>query len=281
MKKRAFTIIEFTLAMALLSTMLLMIALLTVRISGIYQKGLSIRAVNSVGREIIDDIKKTVQSSPIQRELNPDKPTGTEHNITLQSIIAKRYDYFVTVAATENSQMQGSGFFCTGSYTYIWNTAQTLNGNTGDGITITVDGGEPKLYKFVRIPDAKRLYCENNSGVPSYRNIEIADEDMIVSLINDDESDLAIYDFTVLPATQSNTTGHAMYPISFILATRKGGINILGNGDFCTGKPRPTALETSNNEYNTTDFNYCAVNKFDVVIRQAGESEDVNGYGSR
>ncbi len=280
MKKKAFTIIEFTLAMALLSTMLLMIAILTVRITGIYQKGLSIRAVNAVGREIIDDISKTVQSSPIQRSLNPDLPTGAVHDITIEKIIAKRNEYFVTVPATSNSSMQGSGVFCTGSYTYVWNTAQTLNGNSGDGITITTPTGT-NLYKFVRVPDSHRTYCENTDGTLTSRNIEISDDDLVVGLINDDESDLAIYDFTVLPATQSDTTGHAMYPISFILATRTGGINILGNGDFCTGKPKPTEIENAENEYSTTDFNYCAVNKFDFVVRQAGESEDVNSYGSR
>ncbi len=284
--KKAFTIIEFVLAMGLFSTMLLMIAVLTIRITGIYQKGLSIRSVNAVGRELIDDITKIVQSSPIQESINPE--VSSSGNVTASNIVAKRSEYFTYYTGSDQTKQetqgktQSSGLFCTGSYTYIWNTAQTLTTfeNNDDAITITNETGK-HVYKFIRVPDYDRSYCAKfNEDKASNRTFEIA-EDQIVNLINDDESDLAIYDFTVLPATQSDTTGHALYPISFILATKKGGINILSNGDYCSGQEVPSDLNSEDSEYNSIDFNYCAVNKFDFVVRQTGEAEDVNGYGSR
>lgn len=291
MKKKAFTLIEFVMAMTLLSTMLLMIAMLTMRISDIYQKGLALRAVNNVGRQIVDDITRTVQSSPIQEEINPQPPLGGEKNITNEMIVAKRKDYFLARNA-EGTNMQAAGMFCTGSYTYVWNTKYAFDNAknpTNKAITITAptnkageSGDRTLAHRFVRIPDNGREFCKQfNDAIDTFNNITVTNPDNVIDLIGEDDSDLLVYDLTVLPAFQSEVTGHAMYPISLIIATRAGGINIDANGDFCTGKERPLEAYSEDNEFSRSDFNYCAVNKFDFVARQSGEAQDVNGYGSK
>jgi hypothetical protein len=92
----------------------------------------------------------------------------------------------------------------------------------------------------------------------------------VVELIAENESDLALYDFTILPATKNYTTKQIFYPGSFILATIRGGVNIQSNGDFCQGSSSDEGEMDS--EYTGNDFDYCAVNKFNFAARATGET---------
>jgi hypothetical protein len=99
-----------------------------------------------------------------------------------------------------------------------------------------------------------------------------------VSLISDNDSDLALYDFVVLPATQNNKTGQIFYSGSFILATMRGGVNVMTNGDFCTGTETMYGTDV---EATSFEFNYCAVNKFNFAVRATGQTTNTNQYGER
>ena len=70
-QKKAFTIIEFMLAMTFLAILLMGIATLTMRVLEIYRKGLALRAVNATGRDILNDLSRVVSGSPIVEKVNP------------------------------------------------------------------------------------------------------------------------------------------------------------------------------------------------------------------
>ena len=61
--KQGFTIIELTISMAFIAMLLLGIATLTLLISSVYNKGLTLRAVNESGQLIAGDIQRTLNSS--------------------------------------------------------------------------------------------------------------------------------------------------------------------------------------------------------------------------
>ena len=269
--KKGFTIIEFVLALAFIGIILVSICLITIQITGIYQKGLALRAVNSVGRQILDDMTKVIAGSPITVDINP-----TQKDVTNDNVLDARAKYFyVKEVSGTSGKRQASGIYCTGSYDYVWNTAETLSDATNTN-AILVNNVK---YKLVRIPDTSRELCATVASGGQISSAKIT-ESTAIELINSDEADLAIYDLTVYPGIQSSTTRQAIFPVSFILATRKGGININSNGDFCTGKNKPYNDEDANNEYSSIDFNYCAVNRFDFIARQTGESSDIDQYGS-
>ncbi len=294
--KKGFTIIELLLSMAFLATMLIAIATLTMRILDIYRKGLSMRAINSIGREIISDLTRTIGGSPIVENINP---VTTGEDIDWESInMAYRtyfHESFRPVDGDSGEEVQAGGVFCTGAYTYIWNTAPAIieyrEGNDDlkntDYYTIQVnksesEAGEPKFYKFARVPDNKRSGCAVEEGEEFNPHLEYTgiSENDVVELIGDDEVDLAIYDFLVLPATQNNKTGQIFYSGAFVLATTRGGINVLANGDYCTGKSTDDLLDedVENTRY---DMQYCAVNKFNFAMRATGESYNTDQYGER
>lgn len=290
--RSGFTIIELMLAMAFLGTMLLGIATLVMRITDIYQKGLSLRAINSTGREIISDFTRTINSAPTDVAINPDVSSDASGTaVTAKSVAEAHANYFLSV---EDEGKQLAGVFCTGAYSYVWNTADNLRSdnddesrifriNTSDGKTIT-----PRLARFV---DRQRFACAHEplaadgktfapaqnsdykSSAYTFDLHELASSDDVTELISRDEMDLAIYDLRILPATQNDTTKQIFFSGSFIIATLRGGVNIQSNGDFCSGEGNLDGTDFSLN-----DFDYCAVNKFNFSARATGEAS-VKQYG--
>lgn len=318
-QKKAFTIIELMLAMSFLGTMLLGIASLIMQITNIYQKGLAIRGVNTVGREIISDLTRTVQASRVNNlSINP-RTKENSNKIEETEIRRARADYFVEIR--KNGKQLG-GAFCTGSYSYVWNTADNLRiARSAVGIKDdkVVEGTLDKLKaegvltvqvkendsdnlvlivpRLVRFSDYDRDACfhgdnlemigeDSNPIKKSATFFDLSDkmrEKNVNELIEDNEADLVLYDFTVLPATQNYTTKQIFYPGTFILATYRGGVNIASNGDFCQGSDNDDGTmdvnsETGETEFTGNDFDYCAVNKFNFAARATGET-GINQHG--
>lgn len=293
--RKAFTIIELMLAMAFLGTMLLGIASLVMQITNIYQKGLAIRGINTVGREIISDLTRTVAGSRVEVDINP--PSG-KSEIGIQDVVAARAQYFVekTTKNSSNKTVQAGGAFCTGSYSYVWNTAENIrvarkNGAEGgrlansvaanqaisDGVLVIQTTDDqfivPKLVRFV---DRNREACSVDESNRMKTLFDLTADSIsskdITELIADNEADLALYDFTILPATKNYTTKQIFYPGTFILATYRGGVNITSNGDYCQGSDKDDGTMDDKNEYTGNDFDYCAVNKFNFAVRASGET---------
>jgi hypothetical protein len=247
----------------------------------------------------------------------------------MKDVLLARSQYFVEQRGDdEDYKKQLSGAFCTGSYSYVWNTADSLRIartklgsdlvkgrliNTSrlndflskDGKnTIVVKTGDDKYLvpKFIRFVDTNRDACRSSrvdrtlSGGNHFVYYTMAGnisgtikedshstfikinsyESNVTELIAENEADLALYDFSVVPATQNYSTYQIFYAGSFILATYRGGVNIHANGDFCQSANSPD-LGTGS-EYTGNDFDYCAVNKFNFAVRATGDTGvDVHG----
>lgn len=278
--KKGFTIIEITLAMTFLAILMVSIATLIMRITNIYQKGLAMRAINATGTEIIEDITRTVGAASYLVDIHSqDAELGgngvMEYNNNYKLVEKYYYDYTVYNENHngKNFNVQYFGVLCTGDYSYIWNTARALDPDFTAKNFITVNG---EKVKMVRVYDREQTQCnkDKNGSVVNLakrKRLPVAinvSEDNVVELINNDEMDLALYEFNVTPATQSAITRQSFISANFILATRQGGININANGDFCRGEDNEFK-----DEYEGTMFNYCAVNKFSFSARTGGNAD--------
>ncbi len=266
--KKGFTLIELTLSIAFIGVLLIGIASLIMHLSHIYQKGLSLRGVNYSGQQIIEDIEKTLNGASFIVDISKVDTNSDGYIDDAESKDALKY-YFVEALNPDGTQKYGA--LCLADYTYIWNTASTLQVDAG----VTINGVR---YRMARIPDPLHRQCdpdymaENtvaNKAPMDDVDIHPTMDSQPVELISKDEIDLAIYDFSVLPATQSVTTKQAFLNATFILATLKGGVNILANGDYCQG--------SDVSEYNKYDFDYCAVNKFNFSVRTGGNAKSREG----
>ena len=278
--KKGFTIIEITLAMTFLAILMVSIATLIMRITNIYQKGLAMRAINATGTEIIEDITRTVGAASYLVDIHSqDAELGgngvMEYDNNYKLVEKYYYDYTVYNENHngKNFNVQYFGVLCTGDYSYIWNTARALDPDFTTKNFITVND---EKVKMVRVYDREQTQCNKDKNgsvanlakrnyLPVTINVPV---DNVVELINNDEMDLALYEFNITPATQSAITRQSFISANFILATRQGGININANGDFCRGEDNEFK-----DEYEGTMFNYCAVNKFSFSARTGGNAD--------
>lgn len=119
---KGFTLTELSLAMAMLSVLLIIILLSILNITGVYNKGITLKRVNQSGRTI---------AAEMQTDLRKSIPNGG---------ITKRV---TTVGA--DKFLTG---ICTGQNSYIWNVYKD---GVSVGTNITFDTGEP--VSFVKVPD--------------------------------------------------------------------------------------------------------------------------------
>ena len=288
-----FTIVEITLAIGYVAFLLVAISTLIVYAINLYQKGLTIRNVNTSGIELVDELSRTISASSSS---NPDCSKLKDINPVYQSTCVDRNKFSLVYNQATGYVYIGEtgvansyplyGVFCTGSYSYAWNTGYSLDktgkryssdseGTRLTGLTIEgKSGGKLEDFRLIRFKDSDRIVCVNaysaggeyasnpkNSKIA--KTYQIPDEVFSTArelLPKDSETPLAVYDLTVYNPTFHALTGHTFYSGSFTLGTVGGSIDLLATTDTCQEKPD----ELSN------DFAYCAINKFNFAVRATG-----------
>ena len=288
--KSGFTIVELTLACAFLGVLLMVIAFLTNHIISIYQKGLSLKSVNSVGEDLIDEFSREIAASqPVDYKSSCEKLSNNKDKCKQEKGYKLVYQQRSGGAKIKNSgttinSVPYYGALCTGRYSYIWNTGYALGGGIYDpsssDATATLEVGNAstglkqyKNFRLLRVEDTEREICFSSLG-GNYNNeinnrFSIKDPSVKITKIladfdNNDiysEDNLVFYDFTIFRPAYHATTKQSFYSGTFILGTLRGGVNITAAGNFC--EERPDNLNT--------DFAYCAMNKFNFAIRATGE----------
>lgn len=281
--KKGFTLVELALALAFVAVLLLTIAYLTIHVTTVYEKGLAMKAVNSVGKELVDDFSRAISASPAVTvdSLCGKKYSGEQYDNCVNDS-ARKFSYQqrynkVLVAGVE-TVVPTNGVFCTGRYSYIWNSAYVLNQTdypkaaTGNFIaTFNYKNGTVNDFRLLKVSDFNRTLCiqhlnnsqyvYDDSPIYGYDSME---PETLEDLIDNSENNLAIYDLTMFSPTVHNLTSSAYYSGTFILATLRGGIDINSTGEFCSDPPDGLA----------TDFAYCAINKFNFAMEANGEKLD-------
>lgn len=273
--KKGFTIVEVTLSLTFLSVLLITIAVLTIHVTSIYQKGLSIKAVTATGRELVDEFTRAIASSTSADvegicstfSTNPSPYSKCKEDGGARLINYVRYD---DIEGVGNVPLGGA--FCTGHYSYLWNSGYVFRPGYDENkrFTLSYDGGKLS-FRLLRVNDANRNMCkqmlsdysdDRQSFVYSITSFISAGtpEDILAK----SEDNLALYRLDIFRPAYNQTTMHGFYSGTFILGTVQGGIDITASGDYCKDEAS-TNLDT--------DFNYCAINKFNFATRATGESK--------
>ncbi len=282
--KKGFTIVELSLAMVFLSILMVSITALVMRLTAIYQKGLTLRAINSAGTEIIEDMTRTIGATTKFVEIGDEGANGI-NSLNTSAYVGKYYfvkndnvNYNGDATTGNTVVSQRYGILCTGTYSYVWNSARALREDDNfRGITVQVQGGGTYRPKFAKIYDRNQSFCSEAADTSSTkvrynnlnaaRTITINKDNYYADLISYDELDLAVYEFNIVPITQSKLTNQSFASMNFIIATKNGGVNINTSSDFC----RDDGNEYSE-EYNNSGFSNCSVNKFTFSVRTGGSS---------
>ena len=287
-QKKGFTLIELSFALIFISIILITIAWLTIHITTTYQKGLAMKAVNASAKEIIDDFSRAISTSPAQpvESICAEKYTySTDSTTAYQKCVkdnARKFMYQqrygqIKIRTKEHPEgevkkLPTNGVFCSGRYSYIWNTAYVLN--TEDykpAVSIanykaTFNYAKDPNFRLLKVSDFDKELCKQHmvSGYmyddrPEYKLG--SDPEVKIDLLDSSENNLAIYDLAMFSPTVHTVTSSALHSGTFILATLRGGVDVTATGEFCTDPP----------DNLDTDFAYCSINKFNFTMRAAGE----------
>ena len=313
--KTGFTLVELSISLAFIAVLSITIALITTHMISSYQRGLVLKQVNSSGSEIVEDLRSAIAGSSAKSIVEMCetvyKSDGTTSDYSdCKADNAYRFtniksESVVTIIGAKDGGGDETitaplyGAFCSGTYSYIWNSGYVLakdkNKYSINGFSYNTDGtttatavfkyhviGEenPRTitdFRLLKILDPSRSVCvakvrEGGSYTSDsetfgstfvvgegYGRFEEPATDLISSVGN---NDLAIYDLDIFSTLSENSlTGNVFYSGSFILATIAGGVNIKTSGNFCT----------TPDEYAGDDFDYCAINKFNFAAQAVGE----------
>lgn len=303
--KSGFTIVELTLSMAFVGVLLITIAIIITNVTAIYQKGLALKAVNSVGRSLTDEFTRAISKGQAS---SPNSFCDKMNSGVSNTCKGEDAFYFVFQEIVVDDNQLG-GIFCTGDYSYIWNTKQGLSRGENAGIKLRYfdkDGSIEKEYNgihLVRVEDPRSRVCsamvdseykpqlpaktnEYNGGIlidiskiPAAGYGESTGEgtpyevsEPVSNFLTDFDLSLELYQLRIFPITIEKARFRRFMSGTFILGTKKGGIDITKNGDYCDVE------NTGSLQSLSSDFNYCAINKFNFAARTAGVSDENIGH---
>lgn len=195
---KGFTIIELSLSIAFIAILSLTVVLIITNSISAYHRGLTLNMINTTGMDLVDDLRAAIQNSPSRSVKSECASIYTSSAKT--SCENDKGRGFVSVTRTASvkttkgvslgSTIPVYGAFCTGSYSYIWNSGYFFTGehvidnNTDykaadyrynligeDGATTHTwsEDNPGKVFKLLKVEDNQRAVCKaavrNASGV--------------------------------------------------------------------------------------------------------------------
>lgn len=300
--KKGFTIVEVTIVTAFVAMLLIAITVIITSMSAMFQKGLVLNAINSVGRNIVSELTQSINTAPSidSTSLCNMYLNGSEEEITkcirdgANNFIFQSWEHPArdTTTGVENN-VQYYGLFCTGYYTYVWNTWYGKdNSNTLKLRYTKSDLSVPaplENFKLLRFKDTNYRACQKNVDRNNYDHIKDPEENTIDirtlaneipnpipdpqdGFLESSEANLELYELVMFPVSQDVVTLRAFFAGTFILATGNGDVNIVRSGDYCDLTPTDRDdVETGGGSLDMgSNFNYCGINKFNFAARTAG-----------
>ena len=235
-KTYGFTLIELMLAMTFIAVLLMAIAMTTIQIGNIYNKGITLREVNQAGRAVSDDLQRSVALA-VPFDVTPKVDDSAE---TANSKFVKR---------------DGGGRLCLGRYTYAWTYGKTLAKVSGAPAVYNyydTNGSGSNPVRFAKVNDPGAALC-NDPTLPVPR------ADASELLVSGDR-DLVVHAFDIITKAQDPVTGQAIYAITMKIGTNDNE-QLTTNDASCKPPAEGAGLE-----------NYCSVNQFDIIARAGNKT---------
>lgn len=186
-KQSGFTLIELMLSMTFIAILLVAIALTTMQISNIYNKGITLREVNQAGRSIADEMQRSIASS-VPFDVTP------------------KVDSVPATAGSKYVVRDGGGRLCLGQYTYAWNYGRAITAKSEYNKYTNGDA-----VQFAKVTDPSGSLCADPI-------LPINRTDASEMLTSGDR-DLVVHALTVTNSANDPVTGQAIYAISLVIGT--------------------------------------------------------------
>ena len=287
--KEGFTLVELSLSLIFIGILSLTIALIINDSIATYRRGLTLNQVNTVGMDLVDDIRSAFQNSTSKSVRSECETLYSGTNKSRAECESDGGRYLVSLTRFGSVGKVGDnvplyGVLCTGTYSYVWNSGYFFSGAV-EGVSMAklkYKNGEKANFRLIKVMDKSRAVCWKALGgsntddmnytydkytlTGAFETEENDGGDEPVELLvnketNNNDSALALYDLQVSTPAESSANNSLFYYASFILGTTTGGVNIMSSGNFCA----------TPDDYENEKFDYCAINKFNFAMQATGE----------
>ena len=190
---------ELVLAMSFLAMLLLAIAMVSMQISSIYMKGLTLREVNQAGQQISSDIRTQLSQS-------------------------------VAGAVTADDNNETGNRLCVDNTVYAWNYPDSLGETTGVlNVRSGVVGSESTNVRFMKFEKTDNIgYCSQLDDGTYPKLPQEATE-----LLGSGNANIAVHSFTINDSTVEGDAGQRIYKVSILIGTKDTGAITDDNTDAC------------------------------------------------
>ena len=269
-KKKGFTLVELSISIVFISVLSLTIVFIINNTVAVYRRGVTLNQINTVGMDLVDDFRVTIQNSPPVVLEDLCEKSGVSDCNANEAAVAGLVSLQVGGDVGGVGNVPIGGAFCTGAYSYLWNSGYVFSGDADDEALSFKYNSESGVqtkegFRLLKVKDKNRVVCkkvsEDNEVDVTGEDETFKDDDLNELLAT--EGSLVLYDlYAPLPATNS-VEKNSLYSVSFVLGTIHGGANITATGDFC----KPPNSEDGKEKEN---FDYCAINKFNFAAQANG-----------
>lgn len=223
---KGFTLVELTLVMAFMSILLLAILFMTLHAGKLYTKGFTNKTMNQMSRDVSDSMKRDF----LVADAKVIKLPGELGTGDLKS-----------------------GRVCTGSVSYVWNTAPLLH---SAATKITLDNN-PITFRRVVDPTAQLCTLDSTSGLYP---MAIPSDMQSTELLSSNGRDFAVYTMSVNKIA-SSATGTGLYSVDSVLGT---------NEENTTQKDASVGFQCKPPTDSSANFDYCTVEELSTILRVQG-----------
>jgi len=306
-RRSGFTMVEISISIAFIAVLAITIAVLTINLSNSYRRGLTLKEVNTVGSELLDDISSSISNSSAKSLSEVCKTIFDSKNVTERTACINdrgyAFAYFVNYSSvllknadtTENiSSVPVQGGICSGTYSYLWNSGYFFNdteytvANTSP-LSFTYNTGVQTVsinsFRLLKIFDPSRSVCiaavtgktsladNTSSSYPTTKN-------SVSSVINiDGYAAITETPSDLLP--ENNSQDLALYSLYIDKPSEDAeSRNLLYTGSFILATVLGGLNIKATGNYCATpdgytsaasNLDYCAINKFNFAARATGE----------
>lgn len=286
-----FTLIELSISLVFIGLLSLAVVLIISNTVNAYRRGLVLTRVNNIGTQLIDEIRSTVREKALSAQalLSSCDKYYYDKEAALNECLEENAWQLVSGTMYDGGGRPTYGAFCTGTYSFLWNSGLFFSDGTGafdkrNALRIRIDSDEDmmedyypgnpdsgEVFKLIKINDTQRLACKKWANYDEGDNIDGDHEPPyilrmpgldprtdIVDLLPSEDGDMVLYGLSVDKPAVGADGGGVFYPISFVLGTISGGINV--NSSTCE-PPKSTVNPNSN---------YCAINEFNFAAQVGG-----------
>lgn len=287
--REGFTLVELSFSLAFIGILSIVIVLIINNTVVAYRRGMLLGQVNSNGMELVDDMRAALQGASARSLVDSciqfyGNGSGCNDDNGYKMALVTRYAE-VALEKSEARSMPIFGAFCTGSYSYIWNSGYfkydgaVFDGKDGEWVRLKylpgenesdIVIGEDEPFRLLKVKDTMRTVCVAAMGedydttgginnVIDITNFGALDDEPEELLSGDSGNTLAIYEMSLAEPVEDSNKKNMFYYASFVLGTVTGGVDILAKGGTCT----------TPDDYSGS-LSYCAINKFNFAAQVNG-----------